>query len=184
MSHPRRSGDAGVSLIEVLVSLAIFAIIGVAGLAVLNTVARTGERTEGRLERLADIDRAFLILRRDLLQMRGAAVTLDAGILRFVREAEEGPVALAYLQEDETLQRRIERTTSDDIDQPLLPDVTMTDWQLMDRAGRWHRLWPPGATAEPSRPTAAELTLDIRTSPDARPRTITRLFVLAAGQGR
>ena len=41
--NAKRAGDAGLSLIEVLVSLAIFAVIGVAGLTVLDTVARTGE---------------------------------------------------------------------------------------------------------------------------------------------
>ena len=74
--NAKRAGDAGLSLIEVLVSLAIFAVIGVAGLTVLDTVARTGENTEGRLERLADIDRAFLVIRRDLAQIAPIDVTL------------------------------------------------------------------------------------------------------------
>ena len=48
--------DAGLTLIELLVAMAIFAVIGVAGLAVLDTVLNVNARTDGRLERLAQVD--------------------------------------------------------------------------------------------------------------------------------
>lgn len=184
MNDIGRAGDAGVSLIEVLVSLAIFAIIGVAGLGVLNTVARTGERTEGRVEHLADIDRAFLIIRRDLLQMRGTSVTLDQDAFRFVREAEGEPVAVAYLQDEDALVRRIERPSATDVDQRILAGVATASWQLLDREGRWHSVWPPDLTSGPVRPQGAEMMLSVADDAVGPAQTITRLFVLAAGQGR
>lgn len=177
----RRPGDAGVSLIEVLVSLSIFAIIGVAGLSVLNTVSRTGERTDGRLERLSDIDRSFLILRRDLMQMEGFTATLEAGALGFFRPLEETSVSITYLAADGALVRRIGMASSDPVDQLLLEGIRAADWQLMDGTGRWHATWPPGT--DPQRPHAAELSLQLRTETD-RPEEITRLFPLSAGQGR
>lgn len=180
--RPRRVSDAGLSLIEVLVSLAIFAIIGVAGLAVLNTVSRTGERTDGRLDRLADIDRTFLILRRDLMQMDAASATLDAGVLRFLRPLKDGSVAVTYLSADGVLVRRIEGASSGDVDQRLLDDVSTALWQLMDGTGRWHAVWPPVAGDDPQRPHAAELSLDLSLE-GGQVGSIVRLFPLAAGQG-
>ncbi|KIN74994.1 general secretion pathway protein J [Sulfitobacter noctilucae] len=183
MSQPQRAGDAGVSLIEVLVSLAIFAVIGVAGLAVLNTVSRTGERTEGRLERLADIDRSFVILRRDLMQMRGLTATLEAGALRFLRPVEGTAVEITYLTNEDVLLRRIDRVGTDNVDQHLLDDVASAEWKLMDRSGRWYGTWPPASATDAVRPHAAELVLNVRAD-GGRTEFITRLFPLAAGQGR
>ena len=183
MSQPGRAQDAGVSLVEVLVSLAIFAMIGVAGLAVLNTVSRTGERTEGRLERLADIDRSFLILRRDLMQMRGQTVTLKQDALRFVRPLEGRAVAVRYLSDDGVLMRQIERVAPEEVDQHLLDDVASVTWQVMDGSGRWHGVWPPDGVSDPARPHAAELTLNLQDA-ETGAQTIVRLFPLAAGQGQ
>ena len=51
----KRDPTAGFSLVEVLVALAIFALIGVAGFSMLDQVLRTQRLTEGRLERLAEL---------------------------------------------------------------------------------------------------------------------------------
>ncbi|MDF1727665.1 MAG: type II secretion system protein GspJ [Sulfitobacter sp.] len=184
MSQSRRAPDAGLSLIEVLVSLTIFAVIGVAGLAVLNTVARTGERTEGRLERLADIDRTFLIIRRDLMQMQGAEVTLDGGSLRFRRQTEEDPVGVAYLLQEDRLTRQIDRPGQAEVDQLLLEGVARSEWSLMDAGRSWQQQWPPGVDGPPTRPRAAELALTLTVEGQGAPQTVTRLFTLMAGQGR
>ncbi|QUJ77920.1 prepilin-type N-terminal cleavage/methylation domain-containing protein [Sulfitobacter albidus] len=181
MSQPRREPEAGVSLIEVLVSLAIFALIGVAGLAVLNTVARTGARTDGRLERLADIDRTFVILRRDLLQMTGASTQLQDNALQFARPIDEGIVIVTYIARDGVFVRRVARAASPDVDQRLLENVQSAQWRTMDAAGRWHDSWPPTAAETIPAAHAAELSVTLRADP---PETLVRLFALPAGQGR
>lgn len=179
-----RTGDAGLSLIEVLVSLAIFAVIGVAGLAILNTVARTGERTEGRLERLAEIDRAFLIIRRDLAQIAPSEITLDGDVLVFRRANADGQVALAFRIEDTTLTRHVGDTGSGPVDQHLLSQTTAAQWRLLDGSQDWHTLWPPADGSTTGRPLAAELTLKLRRNDADMPEVVTRLFPLPAGQGR
>lgn len=179
-----RTGDAGLSLVEVLVSLAIFAVIGVAGLAILNTVARTGERTEGRLERLAEIDRAFLIIRRDLAQIAPSEITLDGDMLVFRRVNADGRVALAFRIEDTTLTRRIGDAGSGSVDQELLSRTTSAQWRLLNGSQDWHTLWPPTDGSATGRPLAAELTLELRRTDADMPEVVTRLFPLPAGQGR
>lgn len=182
---PARRGDAGLTLVEVLVSLAIFAVIGVAGLAILNTVARTGERTEGRLDRLAEIDRAFLVIRRDLMQIAPAAVTLGDSAFAFRRLAADGAVPVTFLVEDTTLTRRIGQAAAGDaVDQTLLSGTASIRWRLLDGARAWHTVWPPLNAEAAGRPLAAEMTLEVWRAGADSPDTITRLFTLPAGQGR
>ena len=180
----RRHGEAGVTLIEVLVSLAIFAVIGIAGLTVLDTVARTGERTDGRLDRLAEIDRAFLVIRRDLAQISGLDTRLNEDGLAFRRLDAEGSFAVRYHADDTDLTREIRRSDPTPMDQLLLTGVRDVQWRLLDGAKRWAPLWPPEGVSSPQRPLAAELTLEVTRNGMDLPQSVTRIFALPAGQGR
>lgn len=182
--NPKRNGEAGLSMVEVLVSLAIFAVIGIAGLAVLNTVARTGERTEGRLERLAEIDRTFLIIRRDLAQIMSPTVNLDAQNLAFQRMYEDKSLKLAYHFKNTVLVRQIDVSAAQPVQQQLLTGISSAEWRLMDRGRQWHTVWPPTNQESKSAPIAAELTLNISRPDIPTPQSVTRLIVLPAGQGR
>ncbi len=183
MNQPRRA-DAGLSLIEVMVSLAIFAVIGIAGLSMLNTVARTGERTEGRLERLTEMDRAFLILGHDLAQITPAGMKLDTGTLAFQRAGADRALDMEILMQDDAMVRRIDMPTTASVDQIILANIDRLEWRLMAPTKRWHADWPPPGISNPGRPLAAELSLDLRRDGIDKPQRVTRLFVLPAGQGR
>ena len=69
-----RDREAGVTLTEVLVALVLFALIGGAGLAVLDQVLRVQARTDGRLERLAEVQRAMHLLTLDFMQATGGSL--------------------------------------------------------------------------------------------------------------
>lgn len=183
MTAPRPA-DAGLTLVEVLVSLAIFAVIGVAGLTVLNGVARTGERTEGRLERLAEIDRAFLVIRRDLAQVTRAELLSDGKSLTFDRAQQSGSVKLTYHLKDNVLIRQVNIAGSESVDQELLSDVAAMGWRVMDRTLSWQAEWPLAERETPGRPRAAELSLDILRENAATADTVVRLFPLPGGVGQ
>jgi general secretion pathway protein J len=173
MSRPRQV-DAGVTLIEVLVSLAIFAVIGLAGLAVLNTVARTGERTDGRLERLSEIDRAFLVLRRDLMFAAPASLTLEQGRLGLARAEGADLRPITYQQEEARLLRVIGGSGAP-VDQPLLSEVGEVSWRIL--AGGWQEDWPAAAPGGAD-PKAVELRLELPLAQQGTMQVITRLFPL------
>jgi len=179
-----RSPETGLSLIEVLVSLAIFALIGIAGLAVLNTVARTGERTDGRLDRLAELDRAFLVISRDLAQVTWAQMTLGDDALAFQRTGAPRPFKITLSLQDTTMIRRVDLGTSLPVDQHLLSGVATIQWRLLDHSKSWHAVWPPVALDPRTRPLAAELTLGIWRDGVEGTGSLTRLFPLPAGRGK
>ena len=72
-----RSAQAGVTLIEMLVALAISAMIGLAGLILLESVTRTEAGVAGRLEQIKLQDRAFQLLTRDVEHAYSAALGTD-----------------------------------------------------------------------------------------------------------
>ncbi|MFZ5962169.1 prepilin-type N-terminal cleavage/methylation domain-containing protein [Thalassococcus sp. BH17M4-6] len=175
-----RSRDAGVTLVELLVAMAIFAVIGVAGLTILDTVLKVNARTEGRLERLAEIDRALLVIRRDLAQTRAGALTLDADGLRLRREADPDPVGIRYALTEGQMLREIDSGGAAPVAQVLLGDVTDAAWRVTGGGQGWLTGWPPQDGA-PGLPLAAELSLTVILPSEATPTTLTRLMPLPAG---
>ncbi len=74
---PHRDAQAGLTLVEVLVALALFSLIGLAGFTMLDNILRVQSGTEGRLERLGQIDRALVVFSRDLQQSDSSSLKQD-----------------------------------------------------------------------------------------------------------
>lgn len=77
---------AGFTLIEVLVAIAIFASLSVGAYQVLNQVQRSNEISAERTARLAELQRAMVIMDADFRQMA----------LRQFRTDGEAPVSKSY----------------------------------------------------------------------------------------
>jgi general secretion pathway protein J len=144
----RRHPDAGFTLVEVLVALAIFALIGVAGFSMLDQVLRTQALTEGRLERLAEMQRAMHLITLDFSQAQGASLTVEGsadgtfvGLQRHAVEARGGSVTLRYAVQDGTLIRDVSGPSV--ARQALLAGVTGVDWQFYEPGAGWASDWPP-----------------------------------------
>lgn len=59
----------GFTLIEMLLAVAIFSFIGMASYSVLSTVLNADELSKDRLNRLNELQRTFMIIERDMLQV-------------------------------------------------------------------------------------------------------------------
>lgn len=59
----------GFTLLEVLVAISIFALIGIASYRVLSSVMQANERLAGRVEQMRDINRAFWTVQQDVEQL-------------------------------------------------------------------------------------------------------------------
>jgi general secretion pathway protein J len=142
-----RDGAAGFTLIEVLVSLALFALIGGAGVSVLDQVLRTQARTQMQLDDLAAMQRAMFLITLDFSQ--GDSVVADDAV-----HVGHGAVAVTYTLEDGVLLRGL-----GDVQQPILAGVTGVDWQFLDAENAWADAWPVGEDA--GNPRAVAVTLDL-----------------------
>lgn len=67
----------GFTLLELLIAITIFAIISLASFSLLDTVMKSEEKSTLRLNSMNDIQRAFILMERDFLQIAERSVRLE-----------------------------------------------------------------------------------------------------------
>ena len=162
----------GFTLIEMLVALAVFAVIGLMSNQLLMQIIDMGELTEARSGRFVEAQRAIEIIRRDVQQLahRGVRDELgdsqpgfeinEFGLLQFTRRGWANPLGhsrsglqrVAYASVEGALFRLywpvLDRgPDSLPIRQLLLNDVTDLEVLAVDADGVEHRYWPPARDA-------------------------------------
>ncbi|WP_109806437.1 type II secretion system protein GspJ [Sphingosinithalassobacter portus] len=157
-AYPRGAGrESGFTLIEVMISLGLFALIAVAGLAMVDGILGVQRRTEVRLDRLTQLQRTTYVVTDDLDQIARGPIAGDATGIRFTRAAPGmggAPVTLGYSLSGDTLVRTI-----GGMPQLLLPGVTAVRWRYWD--GEWHDSWPLDADHAQDWPRAVSVDLQL-----------------------
>ena len=157
---PIRETEAGVTLVEVLVALVLFALIGTAGFSVLDQVIRVQARTDDRLGRLAEMQRTMHIVTLDFMQASGGSLSFADDAVSFRRGAGVGEIAVRYGLEDTTLVRRVSGSLgAAPAGQRLLSGVSAIRWGFLTSEGDWSETWPPRAQTAPANPAAVSLDL-------------------------
>lgn len=72
-----RINSRGFTLLEVILAIAIFALISLAGFTIFNTVLTSDETSRRHTDKLNEIQRAFLIIERDVLQLARRRVRIN-----------------------------------------------------------------------------------------------------------
>ncbi|MGL6211199.1 MAG: type II secretion system protein GspJ [Paracoccaceae bacterium] len=154
-----RGPDAGVTLIEMMVALAIFALIGIAGFTMLDQVLRSQRGTEGRLERLSEQQRALHVVLSDFSMAEPRSLQATDSTVEFTRSRSADPLPLRYHLNADTLYR----TVGTIADQPILSGVASLDWRFLTPTGTWSDTWPTDTTlTTPRNPRAVELVVTLQ----------------------
>lgn len=157
----------GFTLLEMLVALAVFAVLGLMSSQMVNRVLKVHQAAITRGERLGEVQRAMQIMQRDVLEMTSRTVRDEMGdplptvrvgndiVLEITRSGWRNPLRqrrsdlqrVAYQVRDETLFRyywnvldRAEDTQP--VSQELLHDVTALEVHALDVSGNDHAYWP------------------------------------------
>jgi len=182
--------NTGFTLLELLVSLSIFALIGVMAYGGLQTVMIQQNSTEQASQRLADLQKAYRIMRRDLEQIIVRKIrneygdTLDELVggrgftgVEFSRAGHPNPAGflrsdlqrVAYVPDQDTLLRQTWRVLdraqdSRPDEQVLVEGVNRFSMRFLNAANEWLESWPPpsglSATTE-GLPQAVEVVLEL-----------------------
>ncbi|MFJ5298117.1 type II secretion system minor pseudopilin GspJ [Pseudomonas sp. NPDC088368] len=177
--------NRGFTLLEVLVSLAIFSTLGFASWRLFDGVFRVQEQVRQEQRDVRDLRRAVAIIERDLMQAtfspKTPSVQLRHGVLNLRRGNWRNPLGqprgegqeVSYVLEDNQLLRYSRSLDLPDVQkQVLLREVRGVGWRLYDARHAWRAEWPQGAQV--GQPKAVELTLSF-----ARFEGIRRVIPLA-----
>ncbi|AQR62279.1 hypothetical protein BZG35_11960 [Brevundimonas sp. LM2] len=157
----RARSRQGFTLVEVLIAMALFALIGVAGFTLLDGVLRTQGATETRLSRLAEIQRAMLVISTDLNQVTGSLAGSGAALALQKTDLSGAVVNVQYDLTGDRLTRTLSGAAGART-QILLEDVGSVRWTFHRRHGDWLDTWPqpappvaiPAPVAAPGAPPA------------------------------
>lgn len=161
----------GFTLVELLVAMAIFAIIGIAAASGLRSVIRLRDQSDKTMLRLRQVQLAMSIMARDFSQLAPRPIRDELGSvhpaftagpdnvppIEFTHGGWPNPLGLprstqqhvAYALEDGNLIRYtwpiLDRSVQvDPLKQELLPDVSAIDVEYLDPSGGdFQNVWPP-----------------------------------------
>ncbi|WP_448661311.1 type II secretion system protein GspJ [Sphingomonas sp. CJ20] len=172
---PRPEGEAGFTLIELMISMGLFALIAVAGLALVEGIIKVQGRTEQRLDRLADLQRTMFVVSSDLDQIAGGRIEGGGTTLSFTRAAPGmggAAVPLRYAVAGGTLVRGVGTAP-----QPVLRGVAGARWRFWD--GAWVDRWPVNDEGKDRWPRAIALEMQVA-GPGGTPGVLRRVIALPA----
>jgi len=168
----RRAG-AGFTLLELLIAIALFALLGLGTYRMLEAVLRSDEVVRAQETQLRELGRALWSLERDLIQavprpirdgygdeqnaFLGQLASLDEGVaFELTRSGWRNPTGLhrANLQRvrwrlaGDSLERLYWVVLDRDVDsqprvQRVLDDVSALRLRYLDSESGWHEEWPP-----------------------------------------
>lgn len=193
-----RSRAGGFTLVELLVALAVFALLSVMAYSSLRVVLDARERVEAQAERLAELQLAFTVIGRDLEQAvnrpvrdefgdRTPAMAGTGAQIEFTRGGWRNPAGLrrselqrvGYILAGGELRRLswpvLDRTQgSEPADTLLLSAVEEFEVRFLDARGEWLSFWPaPEADPQAATPLPRAVEVSVGTERWGR---VTRLF--------
>ena len=176
----------GFTLLEMLVALAVFAVLGLMSSQMVSRVLDVHKIATARGDRLGDLQRAMQLMQRDVLEIAPRSVRDEMGdalpalrigtdiALELTRSGWRNPLnqrrsemqRVAYVARDDTLYRyywnvldRAEDTQP--VIQELLRDVSGVEVRAIDVSGNEHAFWPLGGDLD-SDPSAKLAAIQIR----------------------
>ena len=150
--------QAGFTLIELMISLALFALIAVAGLALVDSILGVQGRTAARLDEQGAMSRAQYVLTSDIDQIARGRIVSNGHELIFTRAAPGlggVPVEIRWIRAGDTLVRTVGGAP-----QTVLAGVSGLDARFLDR-GTWRQGWPPSVDRGEDWPRAVEMTVGL-----------------------
>lgn len=158
----------GFTLLELVIAMAIFALLGLASWKLFDAVVRVQQGTGAHEREFKRLQRAVAMIERDVLHVTPRGTVLSQGVLQVQRSNWRNPLDQPR-SERQTLTYRLDngalwRESQSDLGltpqrQKLLGDVRVLSWRLFDPQSGWRSDWPVGGKVNTA--TALELQLSV-----------------------
>lgn len=177
----------GFTLIEIMIALVIFAILGVLAAMSLHQTIQNDQALNVRDKRLTQLQLAITLIRRDVLQAidrpiinahneKSAAMVGGGASLELTRTGLFNPLSVSERTDMQRIGYRLsqgilERLTWTALDQPpkatpeamsLIDNVESLTWSFVDANNKTVDHWPSGKQNAPSLPKAVLLKIQVR----------------------
>lgn len=158
----------GFTLLELVIALAIFALLGLASWRLFDTTVRAQQGVASHEQSLRRLQRVLGVIERDALHVASSVMVLGPTTLQLVRSNWRNPHDLPrsgrqhvlYRLENRVLWRESRGLDSPTVErQKLLDDVHEFTWRLYDPETGWSATWPVGRGAATTPPQALEVVL-------------------------
>lgn len=165
----RANDSSGFTLVELLVSLLLFALISLAGVGLVETVIGVQQRTETRSQRLSELQRALYLLTADIEQLSSGPL-IEGGALLFTRSSAAGDYPVIYRFANGALFRQAGET-----ELPVLNGVAGLRLRFF-KNDAWTQT--PFTLEDTARPRAVEVTLELAPRPGESAGPVRRVIEL------
>lgn len=180
-----RPGAAGFTLFEMLIAVAVFAVMGVVAFGGLGQMTRTGEAVADANVRLSDMQFAVVYFNRDWTQISPRKIrnqygdeesnlVIEDGVITFTRSGWDNLLGrkrsslqrVQYLVVDRQLVRRYwlsldQSVGAKPVQAVLLNEVESLEVELFDAEGKAIDTWPLDNVAQSGTPVILSLRLEL-----------------------
>lgn len=182
--------QAGFTLLELVIAIAIFALLGIGCWRLFDGVVRAERSSSAHEQALRGLQRAVALIERDVLQVQTSAkspgLMMYPNQLNLRRGNWRNPLGqprselqdVSYRLENGVLWRYSQGLGVPGVQkQKLLSDVRAMSWRLYDRNSGWRSDWPTGRAAPKKAPQALELQFSV-----GRFEQVRRVLLLPEGE--
>ncbi|WP_322615522.1 type II secretion system protein GspJ [Pseudomonas sp. BIC9C] len=158
----------GFTLLELVIALAIFAVLGLASWGLFDSVVRVQQGMAAHERELRSLQRAVAVIERDLLHVTAQPMLLAPPLLQFQRSHWRNPLdqprserqTLTYRLDGGVLWRESQGEGTEFVQrQKLFEGVRELSWRLFDSQSGWVAQWPAGQDAKA--PMALEVQVSV-----------------------
>lgn len=135
--------ERGFTLIEVLITMAIFSIIAVISYSALNASLKNEVIQKSYSERLTQLQSTLLFLQRDITQINKQQIEIEQFELSFDSMQNDQLLLIKYTIEDGQLIRTDQSDEQNSIPLILIDKITGASIRALDGDNQWKKYWQP-----------------------------------------